>query len=53
MKLKEFILKITIIALLIFITRLLDVFIFVGATECLWLICGYVIYWVLNFEEED
>lgn len=53
MKLKEFILKITIIALLIFITKILDVFIFVGATDILWLLCGYAIYWVLNFEEEE
>lgn len=53
MKLKEFILKIIISILLIVITRLADVFIFVGATECLWLVCGYVIYWVLSVEEED
>ncbi len=53
MKLKEFILKTIIVVLLIVITRLLDVFIFVEATEYLWLACGYVIYLVINIEEED
>ena len=53
MKLKEFIIKTIIVVLLILITKLLDVFIFVGATEYLWLACGYVICWVLSVEEED
>ena len=53
MKLKEFILKIIISVLLIVITRLADVFVFVGATECLWLVCGYAICVILNIEEED
>lgn len=52
MKLKEFILKTIIAVLLILITKLLDVFIFVGVTDILWLACGYVIYLVINIEED-
>ena len=50
-ELKQSILKGIISILLVVITRILDVFVFAGATEALWFACGYIIYWIWEIEE--
>ena len=51
MKLKKCILKGIIFVLLILITRIIDVFYIQEAKELLWLICGYITYWIWEVEE--
>ena len=52
MKIKQSILKGIITVLLIVITRIIDVFCIQGATEGLWLICGYLLHWIWDIEED-
>ena len=52
MEFKQCILKGIIFVLLITITIILDVFYIREGKRLLWLICGYIIYWIWEVEED-
>ena len=51
MKLKECILKGIISVLLVVITALIDIMFVKIGKRFLWLICGYVLYWIWEVED--
>lgn len=53
MRFKQYILKGIIFVLLIVITIILDVFYIKVGKRLLWLICGYITYWIWEIEEKE